>query len=528
MPPLFYELSWSTGAVDSLIHPKEVRLEYLLEKGEKGRDYQLAEARLQSHKKHTDVYKFLGLGHPRCGSGYTSSVLKAVGLDVGHEKLEKDGIVSWMFATDNDAPWALNEGARTRRFKYFEHVIHHVRNPRSAIPSILRDDEHSEASHQFRRHGILDAFSVDIDDYETPLARAVASFVYWNKLVAEQRPNVVYRVEDEEDKLIQYLVKHGVIEASEVRVEKLQLPDKNVNADKAYQGKRYEKPTVDDSDYFRLPEILLKDLNAYCHHYGYPAFEKPQQKVSESMKSFQHLTLNPLGWTKSSEKQLPVDKDGQPLPWWTYPAIEFVESAASRHDRVFEYGGGHSTLWWSKRVSQVITVDHDQEWVEKISAQLKEPHAIVFQDKQRIDDLTPNETLNQYLSRKPRHTFDYDDAKIERRGLLDAEFLEYAKTIEKPGGKFDWIVIDGMCRRLCAHFAVNHLAENGIILFDNSNRSDYFEGYQYLIEQGFYQIRFSGIVPGANFPSCSSIFIKSLEALPKITFSASMFGIQEY
>jgi hypothetical protein len=85
-----------------------------------------------------------------------------------------------------------------------------------------------------------------------------------------------------------------------------------------------------------------------------------------------------------------------------------------------------------------------------------------------------------------------------------------------------------MARRLCAVFAVKCLSENGIIIFDNSNRSDYLEGYQYLIEHGFYQLRFSGIVPGATFPSCSSIFIKNLKGLNQIAFQPSMFNIPEY
>ncbi|MGH1356772.1 MAG: glycosyltransferase family 25 protein [Thalassovita sp.] len=33
-PPIAYELSWSTGALDSLIHPKNIRAQYLLSQGE--------------------------------------------------------------------------------------------------------------------------------------------------------------------------------------------------------------------------------------------------------------------------------------------------------------------------------------------------------------------------------------------------------------------------------------------------------------------------------------------------------------
>ena len=48
------------------------------------------------------------------------------------------------------------------------------------------------------------------------------------------------------------------------------------------------------------------------------------------------------------------------------------------------------------------------------------------------------------------------------------------------------IVIDGMARRLCPYFAVKKMSETGILTFNNSNSSDYLEGYKFLVDQGFY------------------------------------------
>lgn len=85
-----------------------------------------------------------------------------------------------------------------------------------------------------------------------------------------------------------------------------------------------------------------------------------------------------------------------------------------------------------------------------------------------------------------------------------------------------------MSRRLCAHFAVDRLSEDELIIFDNLNRSDYMEGYQFLVEQGFYQLRFSGPVAGAPFPSFSFLFLKSLKSLPKVVFEPSKFKNPEH
>ena len=49
---------------------------------------------------------------------------------------------------------------------------------------------------------------------------------------------------------------------------------------------------------------------------------------------------------KSVVAQRPVDADGRPLPWYTYPAIEYLEQLDFRDRTVFEFGSGASTLFW--------------------------------------------------------------------------------------------------------------------------------------------------------------------------------------
>ena len=90
------------------------------------------------------------------------------------------------------------------------------------------------------------------------------------------------------------------------------------------------------------------------------------------------------------------------------------------------------------------------------------------------------------------------------------------------------MVIDGMARRLCAFEAIHHLPKNRIVVLDNSNRSDYELGYNILLESGFRPIPFWGLVPGAVFPSCTSMFVRSLDALPRSGYKALYFHFEEY
>lgn len=68
--------------------------------------------------------------------------------------------------------------------------------------------------------------------------------------------------------------------------------------------------------------------------------------------------LRAVGWTRSAIGGRAVDADGEPYPWLTYPAVQFLEGRIRAEFRVFEYGSGSSTLWWSRRVASVVSCDH--------------------------------------------------------------------------------------------------------------------------------------------------------------------------
>lgn len=209
IPPIFYEMSWSTGEFDSLIHPKQKRLDYLAEKGMKDSpEYIASKQRLESHCAHTLFRPILSIGHPGCGSGYTAALLQGAGLNVGHDKMESDGISSWMFAVyDDNNPYALNSLANSRFFTYFKTVIHHVRDPRDAIYDIIQHNAKEPKSLEFRRKHIKSQFNIDICAYSSKLESAIASLVFWNKIIELQEPGFVYRVETGESGLFEILSK---------------------------------------------------------------------------------------------------------------------------------------------------------------------------------------------------------------------------------------------------------------------------------------------------------------------------------
>jgi GR25 family glycosyltransferase involved in LPS biosynthesis len=267
-PPLASELSWSFGAVASLIHPKEKRIAYLQKFHPERRDeIEATIESVRSHVKHILYRPILAVGHPRCGSGYMSELFKACGLDVGHEKMGKHGISSWMFAVEDDEyPWALNPLARTRKNKHFGHVVQFVRDPRQAIPSIIRENRHAEKSYAFRRKHILSAFGVDLDAAGCEVERAMMSYLYWNKLVEAQAIDLTVRVEDAEECVLRSL-KDWRLVATERSLPA--PPPKNLNADKLYRGILPERPDLSDDDWGQVADDLKRQINEACVRYGY-------------------------------------------------------------------------------------------------------------------------------------------------------------------------------------------------------------------------------------------------------------------
>lgn len=144
------------------------------------------------------------------------------------------------------------------------------------------------------------------------------------------------------------------------------------------------------------------------------------------------------------------------VPWWSYDAIDQV--AAFLKDRpgarVFEYGSGASTIWLARRAGPVISVEHDADWYPIISERTKEFANI------RLDLIPPD------------RDFDAEFPSC-RAGYTGRSFKDYATSIVQAEEPFDLIIIDGRARAACLEQAIEHLAPDGMIVFDNSGRQEY-------------------------------------------------------
>jgi hypothetical protein len=84
--------------------------------------------------------------------------------------------------------------------------------------------------------------------------------------------------------------------------------------------------------------------------------------------------LKEIGWIESFKMKMPVDKDLKPIPWMTYPFIDFISDRLSPDMEIFEYGSGNSTLYFASKVKWVYSIEH------KVSIKRLKPEGVIVLD----------------------------------------------------------------------------------------------------------------------------------------------------
>lgn len=228
-------------------------------------------------------------------------------------------------------------------------------------------------------------------------------------------------------------------------------------------------------------------------------------ELSSHLSTHAFLYLQPNGWFND----YPCDENGI-CPWYTFPAISYLKDIIKKEFKILEYGSGFSTLYFKQQVSHLVTVEHDQEWVDKLLEKDKNLDIHLVRANAGIHpeakDLIDNfmRTFEQVKSENQDHDIFH--------GLSNFEYAGYASRIYQASKNFyDIVVIDGMARALCAVMAVEsgRLKDKGIIILDNSDRWQYNPIQKYMYEKGYGRIDFWG--PGWNNYQawCTSFYSKA-------------------
>jgi predicted O-methyltransferase YrrM len=121
------------------------------------------------------------------------------------------------------------------------------------------------------------------------------------------------------------------------------------------------------------------------------------------------------------------------IPWLTQEANSILLGTLHTWMKGFEWGSGKSTLFFSKRVSFLVSIEHDYYWYRLVRS---------WSDREHINN-------------------------------CDLRFINspqrYVEIInEFPDEYFDFILIDGVLRLRCLLSALSKLKRGGFLIFDNT------------------------------------------------------------
>jgi hypothetical protein len=167
-----------------------------------------------------------------------------------------------------------------------------------------------------------------------------------------------------------------------------------------------------------------------------------------------------------------VDPAGNPIPWYTYPAVDFFSRLEMTGRSVAEIGGGHSSLWWMKRADRLLVLEQDEHWCQWLRERTASAGNVEVQ-----------------------HAPTPDQAD---------EFI--------TPDTFDLIVVDGIDRAANAAIAFSRVKRGGLVVLDNSGVNYGPPGEWPIIDrasaEGWLRVDFVGHTAGAMRRSVTSMFFR--------------------
>lgn len=134
---------------------------------------------------------------------------------------------------------------------------------------------------------------------------------------------------------------------------------------------------------------------------------------------------------------------------------EFIEKNLSSEDTLLEWGAGSSTLYFSGLVKNVISIEHDIDWVNVIK-NLIEAYNV------------KNVEIHHIAAHFP-----------EPKPCRYEQFKDYIHYPVVNKFKFTKVLIDGRARKYCAKYLYDTIDENVDVFIHDFNRPDYQKTLKY-------------------------------------------------
>lgn len=84
----------------------------------------------------------------------------------------------------------------------------------------------------------------------------------------------------------------------------------------------------------------------------------------------------------SVRKRSPQLRDGTPIPWVTHSFLDYVSRLNLKNMKMIEFGSGNSTIFFAKRVRDLVSYEHDLTYISLLRNQYNYRGKIIHVDHQ--------------------------------------------------------------------------------------------------------------------------------------------------
>lgn len=178
------------------------------------------------------------------------------------------------------------------------------------------------------------------------------------------------------------------------------------------------------------------------------------------------------GWFKSIEENKSINLKGEEIAWLPYSLLRFLDDRLSRTMNILEFGSGASSLYFSRKVKHVVSVEDDKDW------------------------------YNILLIKKP-----------DNLSLVLAETKDSYVNVQYPHLNFDLVLVDGEFREDCLFKSIEYLNGSGVILLDDTNAPEFGQLTHRMVDLGFKYLKFNDFAPIINYNKESTLFYRDSNCL---------------
>ncbi len=271
-------------------------------------------------------------------------------------------------------------------------------------------------------------------------------------------------------------------------------------------------------------QLVLKPLG-----YGKPGAHStsvPQSHYylnSKSWDAFVGLHRIPSNkyWIESKRFNRSV-KDGESVPWITYPALSYLEKIDFTELSCVEFGSGASTLWFTARCQDFKSFEFDGAYY-RLLTEIPTLESTTLVDASGLINylIKAEQDLDRYQIYIDRDLDNEDARKTPPKADSKFNGENLVTKIRQEIASADCVFIDGGPRNFLIVLAAELLKNEALLVIDNTDM-DYLQlGLAVLKSQGFREITFVGFGPLNNYEWQTSIFIKSLAPLDFLKLKAS-------